>query len=60
MKNWKTLHIAIEQDGSTSDFFFWMGNRREDFTAERNALYYTEVITGDWKEDTVQRMAKLS
>jgi hypothetical protein len=21
MKNWKTLHIAIEQDGITSDFF---------------------------------------
>jgi hypothetical protein len=37
-----------------------MGNRREDFTVERNALCYTEVITGDWKEGTMQQMAKLS
>jgi hypothetical protein len=37
-----------------------MGNRREEFTVERNALCYTEVITGDWKEGTMQRMEKLS
>jgi len=66
MKNWKTLHIAIEQDGSTSDsfvlllLFFLMGNRREEFSVERNILCCTEVITGDWKEGTMQRMEKLS
>jgi hypothetical protein len=31
-----------------------MGNRREEFIVERNVLCYTEVITGDWKEGTMQ------
>jgi len=57
MKNSKTLHLAIEQDGSTSDTFFY-GKQKGRFTVERNALCYTEVITGDWKEGTVQLTEK--
>jgi hypothetical protein len=52
MKNWKTLHLAIEQDGSTSDTFFFNGKQKGKFPMERNTLCYTEVITVDWKEDS--------
>jgi lipase chaperone LimK len=38
---------------------FCMGHRREEFTLERNALYYTEVITGDRKGGAVRLMEKL-
>jgi hypothetical protein len=41
-------------------FFPWGWKQKGRFTVERNALCYTEVITGDWKEGTVQLMEELS
>jgi len=40
MKNWKTLHLAVEQDGSTSDFFLKWETERKICSGKKCIMLY--------------------